>query len=297
MDSFSKIVIAINFNESNLETLKNIHRMDFLATSEIHFVHVVEELTYSTELGVTLVMQDDERKRNIREALVSKMKAISKEILPYSHQGKVVFEVLFSSNHKFDFCNYLEQMHADLVIVAPRKHRGIFSGSFTYYVGKNSTANMLVLKEPEEGHSQIKLKGKMKILVGVKLIQDLDNKKLTKILSFIKHAEIKMVHIFPVVQSGFWSALDIPSFPEADSRLAIEESVKRNIEARREHFLPAGFDGALSVDCVFSTHPRRDFCEMTRNMDIVILFAKGSFFHHQLTNSFGALLLLRNNQQ
>jgi hypothetical protein len=299
MDSFSKVVIAVNFIDQSLETLKAIHRMEFLASSEIHFVHIVPELTYSTELGVTLVLPDNDRKNSIRETIVSKMKSISAQVLPYSHKGKVVYECLFSADQKNDFCQYLDDVQANLVIVAARKKRELFASSFTYYIGMNSSVSTLVLKQSGEAH----FKGKMKVLFGVKQIRDLENQRLSKKLSFLRNAEIKMLHISHIAQNDFLTALNVPISPDGDAQLVIEESVKRNIESRKDQLLPMDFNGTFSVDCVFSKHSRKEFSAIAQGMDLVVLFGNdrphyfGSFFHYQLMHGESTLLLLKNDHK
>ena len=301
MDFFSKTVIAVNFLDKNLNLLKLIHRMDFLVESEIHFVHLVQEINYGDEFSFGVVFPDKEQKNEIREAVISMMKSVSSEILPYSHKGKVVYECQFSSDIKDHFCRYLEKVNADLAIVAPRERKGIFTSSFTNYIGMHSPTSTLILKHHKVSSPEARFKGKMNILVGMKLDHDIETLKNLKKLLFAKNADFTFLHLSNFAQNDLLSKFKLPSHSMDDSLVVIKESIENYIETNKTQFLPVDFNGSFKAECEFSDHPRKSFCERAESMDLVVLVPDkhtphiGSFIHYQMTHGHSVLLLLRNH--
>lgn len=140
-----KTVLAVDTNIGP-DILKPIHRLDFLSRSEIHFIHIVQKFEYGDGLSFNVTFPFDEDMDIFRESIIKKMKEMTKEILPVWHQGHVVYECRFAFDPKEDFCKYLEEVNADLAIIATRARRGIFESSFASRVTSHSKCSVLVLK-------------------------------------------------------------------------------------------------------------------------------------------------------
>jgi nucleotide-binding universal stress UspA family protein len=137
---------VIPVDMTNLELLAPIQRMDFLTETEIHFVHVVRKMDYTDGIGFNLTFPFDQDLKAIQEAVLNKLKAIAPETLPYGHIGQVKFHCLFGFEPKKDFCKYLDEVQADLVVISSRATHGILESSFAYYVSRYAQCNVLMIK-------------------------------------------------------------------------------------------------------------------------------------------------------
>lgn len=138
-------VIAVD-TTNNLDVLRPVHKMDFMLDTEIHLVHVVRKMDYDDGLSFNATFPLYQDTDAIKEAVMAKLKSIAPEILPYQHIGKIKFQCLFGFDPKHDFCQYLEEVKSDLVMVASRPKHGLFESSFAYYVGRHAPCNVLVIK-------------------------------------------------------------------------------------------------------------------------------------------------------
>ena len=145
-----KVCIAVNLNDPLPEVLHNIKNLDFISHCEVHLVHVYLTSTYALGMGETAIvypLETDQKK--IGEASVNALREMAPSILPKNFDGGIVPQCLFSEDPKRMFCDYVNENHIDMVITAARAKRGIFESSFTNFVAKHTTANMVILKHKE----------------------------------------------------------------------------------------------------------------------------------------------------
>lgn len=140
-----RAVVAVDTSH-DLSILKPIHRMDFLTNSEIHLVHVVQEIDYTDGLSFSVSIPLIEDMADFKLAVINKMKSVSDDILPYGFQGKVIYSCLFAYDPCLSFCRYLDEVKADLAVVVTREKRGLFESSFARNLGKHASCNVLVHK-------------------------------------------------------------------------------------------------------------------------------------------------------
>lgn len=147
MNFINRVVIAVGMDEDMLERLKPVASMEFLKNCEVHLVTVFNTLNYGFVMGDIPLVYPVEADRKAIELTINEMlKNTSKQILPAGFSGKIIHECLFDQNPKALFSNYVEDVEADLVIVAAREKKGFFESSFTQYVGKHTKANLFILK-------------------------------------------------------------------------------------------------------------------------------------------------------
>ncbi len=147
MKFIKKVVMAIGMDDDMVERLKPVESMDFLQNCEVHFVTVFNTLNYGFVMGdIPLVYPVEADRKAIELSINDMLKNTSKQILPANFAGKLVFKCLFDQNPKALFSTYVEDVEADLVIIAAREKKGFFESSFTQYVSKHTRANLLVLK-------------------------------------------------------------------------------------------------------------------------------------------------------
>ena len=141
------IVVAVGLSDEMFEMLKPIKDMDFLAHSEIHFIHVFNTTNFTSvfsDFPVIYPLEVDHK--TIEQSVLALMDKMTKDVVPRNFEGKVVKKCFFDDIPKSKFCEYVNEHNADLVIVPTRKKRGIFESSFAKYVNNHTQANMLLLK-------------------------------------------------------------------------------------------------------------------------------------------------------
>jgi nucleotide-binding universal stress UspA family protein len=143
-----KVIIAVGLDDLGEGQLLVLKKMNFLQSSELHFVSVFKTIDYTYGLGeFSLVFPVSDDRRSIEETIISKLKKISEKVIPEGFKGSIYYHCLFDENPKEKLCHYIKELKADTVIVAARKKRGLFESSFTNYVAKHSEADVIILKQ------------------------------------------------------------------------------------------------------------------------------------------------------
>lgn len=144
-----KIVLAIDTSREG-SFFKELACLDFLHQSEVHLVHVVQEMDYTDGFSFSVPFPLEEDKDRFRTAVTIKLKQMAEDYLPEGLRGPVITQCLFSADPKREFCRYLQESGADLAVVITREHRGLFESSFASSVSRHSPCSVLVLKSEEE---------------------------------------------------------------------------------------------------------------------------------------------------
>ena len=142
------VVVAVDLADDIEVVLSRLHKMDFIKDAEIHLVHVSLKIVYSYPIGfgaLTYPITDD--RVVIEQTVVKEISDLKDRILPVGHTGRIVVECLFGEKPAETFCNYAKEKNADLMIVVPRKKKGIFDSSFAKYVINHSDINVMLLKD------------------------------------------------------------------------------------------------------------------------------------------------------
>ena len=283
-------VIAVDITTSGLDSLKPIHRLDFLKKSDIHYVHVVQTLNYGEEL---------KDKSFIEFAIIKKMKDMANEIIPYDHQGKVHYHCLFGDSPKAEFCHFLTEIKAELSIVATRKELEWYSSSFAHYVGMNACSDVLILRSDET--ARYNFKGPIRVAYGVKLKFDSSGIHSLKNYDLFEFAHIKVIHVCPVIDLSVLKGLNLPTYPSAETQTVIDSGIRSKLNSEEKNIVPDNFKGEYSVECMFTSKIKKDFCEMTNSLhsDFVVLVPEnkkcfGGFIPYQLNHNSSNILLIRN---
>ncbi len=142
-----KVVVAVGPEGEEKNALKELREMTFLKDSEIYFVSVFRIIDYAYGLGeYNLIFPVAQDRDKIRETILAELKKISTDFLPKDFKAMVKYDCLFHENPKEKLCEFLNEVKADLVIMTARKKRGIFESSFTQYVAKHTSADVLIIK-------------------------------------------------------------------------------------------------------------------------------------------------------
>lgn len=146
MEFGKRVVIAVDIAKEargRFDELKEIH---FSSGSDVHLVYVFQEIGFNFAIdaySMAYPLADDRLaiEKSVNEAL----KKIGQEVLP--KDVKVHTHCIFSENQKEKLCEVVEEIKADVVILAARKRHGIFESSFAQYMLKHSERNLLILKD------------------------------------------------------------------------------------------------------------------------------------------------------
>lgn len=143
-----KVAVAVNLNQPLPEVFKTLKDLEFLNHCEIHLVHSFLTINYLVGMGDTALVYPLESDRKlIQESVMATLNSYAQKIFPADFKGKVITHCLFSDDPKGSFCDYIKMEHIDLVITAAREKKGLFESSFTHYVQKHTSANLIVLKQ------------------------------------------------------------------------------------------------------------------------------------------------------
>lgn len=148
-----KVVVAIDLSKNSIETLNQIKGMHFSQDSELHLVHVFEQVPNLMDLSFVFTPSEKDL-AEIQLAILKKLEEI-KIKLGFENRPKTYLRCLLSSNPKQEFLQYVDSIAPDLVIAAAEEKSGfvgLFEGSFTNFLSKFCRANLLLLRpKPENG--------------------------------------------------------------------------------------------------------------------------------------------------
>ena len=141
-----KIVVCVDLNQACFETLKKLPEKIDLNNTMVYFVHVIESPLYDDDLSpfsFRLPENDVLLKKTILETLNNF--GLELGLSPES----VIAKCIFSTSRSEKIKNYLDEVGADLVVIATRGRHGIaglFSSSLADFLIKFSPCNVLVLR-------------------------------------------------------------------------------------------------------------------------------------------------------
>ena len=292
-----KVVIPIDISEENLDALRSIHRMDFLFDSEIHFVHAVQDTFYNDEiLSFTFML---ENRPQIEEAVIKRLELLSRVLLPENFSGKVYHHCLFGEDKKAETSHFIEELKTDLVIVATREKHKFFQSSFSFYLGLFATCDVLVVRAEHFNHATFK--GNLKVVVGLKFKERNILTPTLKTYSFLKKADVLLVHVSPLTDFQFLPEIRLPLTSADEARSVISQVLTARMNELKKDILPLHFEGSCSVECNFGVPAHKTFCELARRAeaDLIVLrpdkkHRLGGFIHYQLQHSSANILLVKS---
>lgn len=147
--NMKKIIVAVSLDESTQRPLEYLKAMPIPLDAEILLVNMVTETLIPSDSDFAVYKYPGEGERPKIEEEISKiLRKIKNEIFP-GHQN-VSTKILFDTNIKAAFTDFVEKQRPDLVVVATRGRHGIknfFDSSFAQHQVKYSPANVLILRQ------------------------------------------------------------------------------------------------------------------------------------------------------
>jgi nucleotide-binding universal stress UspA family protein len=140
------IVVCADLNQQSLDTLKMLHRKLDLKDTTLHFVHVFEIHMYNADI-VPIIFPTEAQYPEIEQSTLGILNKLAADIGLKEEQFKS--KCFFSHSREEKIVNYLNEVTADLVVVATRgKHgiEGFFSSSLADFLSKYSPCDVLVMR-------------------------------------------------------------------------------------------------------------------------------------------------------
>jgi nucleotide-binding universal stress UspA family protein len=140
------IVVLADLNQESLNTLRRLRTDLDLKHSQMHFVHVFEIRMYNADL-VPIVFPSEEQYPEIEQSSLAILRQLSDDLgIKSEHSTQKCF---FSHSREEKVRSYLNEVKADLVVVATRgKHgiEGFFSSSLADFLTKYSPCDVLIMR-------------------------------------------------------------------------------------------------------------------------------------------------------
>lgn len=140
------IVICTDLNQNSLDTLKTLTRNLDLKEAIVHFVHVFEIHMYNADI-VPVIYPTEAQYPEIEQSTLGILDKLAHDL--GAKEDQVRLKCFFSHSREERISSYLNDVQADLVVVATRgKHgiQGFFSSSLADFLCKYSPCDVLVLR-------------------------------------------------------------------------------------------------------------------------------------------------------
>lgn len=139
-------VLCTTLEEDSINTLKKLKGDIDLSQARLHIITVIEKQIYTADLAVYAYPVEAQFPA-IETSAVTLLKSIGEAL--GVNPANVITKCFFEFDREKTIKQYLENVNADLAIVATRgKHGldGFFSSSFTDYLCKFSPCDVLVMR-------------------------------------------------------------------------------------------------------------------------------------------------------
>jgi nucleotide-binding universal stress UspA family protein len=140
------IVICADINQASLDTLKKMKHSFLFENTTIHILHVFEVHMYNADL-VPVIFPAEVQYPDIEASALGILRNLSNELKCKENQTNI--KCFFSHSREEKIISYLNEVKADLVVVATRgKHglEGFFNSSLADFLSKYSPCDVLVVR-------------------------------------------------------------------------------------------------------------------------------------------------------
>jgi len=144
-----KVVVAVNLNESSVEDIKVVRRLDFFKDAQVHLVYVYQTTVMGYGFGfvdTTMIYPLEDDRKVIEQSALAALAKMAHDILPGHSESNSIQRCLFSESPKVALTEYAEKIKADTIVVCTREKHGLFDSSFAQYVAKHSKSNVIIMK-------------------------------------------------------------------------------------------------------------------------------------------------------
>lgn len=142
------IVLCASLNDDSLSLLKELKNSSLFENSNVHLVHCFEIQLYTADFAPYIYPTED-KYPEIEEATKTILQGVESALKDNPKIKSFETRVFFSQSPKQKVKEYLDDIKADLVVVATRgKHGidGLFSSSFAEFLVKFSPCDVHILR-------------------------------------------------------------------------------------------------------------------------------------------------------
>lgn len=141
------VVVCVDLNDHCLDTLKKVRKDINFESTTLHFVHVFEIHMYNAEI-VPVIYPNEVQYPEIEKSALDILNKLAREITAES-RAQYTTKCFFSHSREEKIVHFINEVNADLVVVATRgKHgiEGFFSSSLADFLSKYSPCDVLVIR-------------------------------------------------------------------------------------------------------------------------------------------------------
>lgn len=142
------VVICCSLEDENIELLKSLKGNPLLENAKLHFVHIFEIHVYTSDFS-PYIFPSEEKYPEIETASKNILKGIASSVCTEDELKNSELECYFAYSPKQKITEYIDEVDAELVVVASKQKHGIeglFSSSFTEHLVKYSSCNIHILR-------------------------------------------------------------------------------------------------------------------------------------------------------
>lgn len=140
------IVICADLNQNSLDTLKTLGRNLDFKDATLHFIHVFEIHMYNADI-VPVIFPTEDQYPEIEQSTLNILNKLGNDL--GAKKDQIQTKCFFSHSREEKIRSYLNEVNADLAVVATRgKHgiEGFFSSSLADFLCKYSPCDVLVVR-------------------------------------------------------------------------------------------------------------------------------------------------------
>lgn len=140
------IVICADINQASIDTLKAMKHEFIFKNAHIHYLHVFEVHMYNADL-VPVIFPAEVQYPDIEASAVGILDNLARDLK--TPEERKTIQCFFSHSREEKIVSYLNDVKADLVVVATRgKHgiEGFFNSSLADFLSKYSPCDVLVIR-------------------------------------------------------------------------------------------------------------------------------------------------------
>ncbi|MGZ3788580.1 MAG: universal stress protein [Bacteriovorax sp.] len=140
------IVVCVDLNQNSLDNMKSFQHKLLFENAKVHFLHVFEIHMYNADI-VPIIFPTEVQYPDIEVSTIAILDKLAKDMGMRDEQ--TTYKCYFSHSREERIISYLNEVNAEMVIVATRgKHgiEGFFSSSLADFLCKYSPCDLLVVR-------------------------------------------------------------------------------------------------------------------------------------------------------
>lgn len=146
MKGIHQVILGIKLNDDH-KSIEAFEKLEFLKEANIDLVHISQmpDLSTLSELGLP-AYPNPELKLVVEHAVLLKLKEFAKRFEAAGFRGKIECHCFLSQSPHKMFCQYAQEIRAQLMVLIPEKVSVGF-GSFIHHQFLHSSVPLFILRD------------------------------------------------------------------------------------------------------------------------------------------------------